>query len=157
MCEGTDSLEQSGAITVDWSPESPFSFRLIMDLPLPRHLPHCQGYLFAAGRGSQGFRCPVLCAHSLGPHDTRSQALLSHVAHVDLCQQLSSLCPGHFRHKQAVVLANSLENGDVPELVLGPCPHLPEEAGFPDSAIVPTQSLKLGNYRDVEQEAFGTG
>lgn len=76
-------------------------------------------------------------------------ALPSSVAHVGLCQQPSSLCPGHFRHRQADVLANSLENGDVPELVLGPCPHLPEEAGLPDSAIVPAQSLKLGNYRDV--------
>ena len=43
------------------------------------------------------------------------------------------------------MLANSLENGDVPELVLGSCPHMPEEAGFPDSAIVPGQSLKLWN------------
>lgn len=47
------------------------------------------------------------------------------------------------------MLANSLENGDVPELVLGSCPHLPEEVGFPDSAIVPGQSLKLWNCRGV--------
>lgn len=72
----------------------------------------------------------------------------SRAAHVGHCQQLH-LCPGHFRHRQAVVLANSLENGDVPELVRGPCPHLPEEAGFPDSAIVPAQPLKPGNQKDV--------
>ena len=53
------------------------------------------------------------------------------------------MCPGHFRHRQAVVLANSLESSDVLELVLGSCPHLPEEAGFPDSAIVPGQSLGI--------------
>ena len=59
------------------------------------------------------------------------------------------MCPGHCGHRQAVGLANNLENGDVPELVLGPCPHLPEEAGSPDSAIVPAQSLKLWNCRGV--------
>lgn len=64
------------------------------------------------------------------------------VAHVGHCQQYSGMCPGLFRHKQTVVLANNLENSDVPELVLGSCPHPPEEAGFPDSAIVPGQSLK---------------
>lgn len=40
MCEETDSLEQSGLITVHLSPESSFSFRLMVDLPLPSRLPH---------------------------------------------------------------------------------------------------------------------
>lgn len=47
------------------------------------------------------------------------------------------------------MLANSSENGVVPELVLGSYPHLPEEAGFPDSALVPGQSLKWWNFRGV--------
>lgn len=64
----------------------------------------------------------------------------SHVAHMGHCQQHSGMYPGHLRHSQAVVLANSLENGDVSELVLGSCPHLPEEAVFPDSATVPGPS-----------------
>lgn len=31
----------------------------------------------------------------------------SYVAHVGGCQQHSSMCPGRFRHRQSVVLANS--------------------------------------------------
>lgn len=148
MCEETDSLEQSGLITVHLSPESSFSFRLMVDLPLPSRLPHCQGCRLAAGGGSQGFRCPALCVHSLGPRDTRSHCW-SFPCSTRGSLPAAPLVPRALQTQQAVVLANSLENGDVPELVLGPCPHLPEEAGFPDSAIVPAQPLKPGNQRDV--------
>lgn len=84
--------------------------------------------------------CSVLILHVL---ITPAPAPISScVAHVGHCQQHSGMCPGLFRHRQAVVLANNLENSDVPELVFGSCPHPPEEAGFPDSAFVPGQSLK---------------
>lgn len=93
-----------------------------MGLPLPSRLTHRQGCLFAAGHVPQAFAvlCSVLVLQVLTT--PTCTPVPSHVAHVGCCQQHSGMCPGHFRHRQAVVLANSLENGDVPELVFGSCP-----------------------------------
>lgn len=148
--EGTLTVWNSQVIiTVNLSLESSFFSPAAEELlfigfaPSQPYLTHRQGCLFAAGHGSQTFAvlCSVLILQVLIT-PTRTP-LPSLIAHVSRCQQHPGMLLGHLRHRQAVVLANSLKNGDVPELVLGSCPHLPEEAGFPDSAIVPGQSLKL--------------